>query len=68
MTNGLSGANLLACTFDIQTAVYNQSKLTDNDHLFYDVGFRAVANTTNVGQSGGYSPMKVTLQNAIPTY
>lgn len=68
MTNGLSGANLLAATFDLQTAVYNQAKLADNDHLFYDVAFRAVANTTNVGASGGYSPGKVTLQNAIPTY
>lgn len=68
MTNGLAGANLLACTFDVQTAVYNQAKLTDNDHLFYDVNFRAVANTTNSGQSAGFSPLKVTIQNAVPTY
>lgn len=68
MSNGLSGANLLACTFDVQTAVYNAAKLTDSDHMFYDVGFRAVANTTNAGASGGYSPLKVTLQNAVPTY
>lgn len=68
MTNGLAGANLLAVTYDIQTAVYNKATLTDNDHLFYDVGFRCVANTTNVGFSGGFSPLKVTVQNAIPTY
>lgn len=68
MSNGLAGANLLACTFDIQTAVYNAAKLTDSDHMFYDVGFRCVANTTNVGASGGYSPIKVTLQNAVATY
>lgn len=68
MSNGLAGANLLAATFDIQAAVYNQAKLTDNDHLFYDVAFRAVANSTNAGQSGGWSPLKVTVQNAVPTY
>src|SRR5215469_1647388 len=68
ISNGLSGANLLSCQFDLQVAAYDTAKLNSNDEIEYDVTFKAIANTTNVGASGGYSPGKVTLQNAIPTY
>jgi hypothetical protein len=68
ISNGLSGANLLSCQFDFQVGAYETSKLTGNDEIEYEVTWKAIANTTNVGQSGGYSPGKVTLQNAIPTY
>jgi len=27
-----------------------------------------MANTTNVGNSGGFSPIKITIVNAVPTY
>lgn len=32
-----------------------------------DLTFDCVANVTDAGASGGYSPVKVTLQNAVPT-
>jgi len=35
------------------------------EYVQYDVTFEAVANTTDAGASGGQSPIKVTLQNAI---
>jgi hypothetical protein len=34
-------------------------------YIALSVDFEAVANTTDVGGSGGYSPIKVTLQNAL---
>jgi hypothetical protein len=67
-TNGLSGASLLAVTFDIQVAAYETTKMQNNEVIEYEVNFRGVANPTNAGVSGGQSPMKVTIQNAVPTY
>lgn len=37
------------------------------DYLTTQVTFKAIANTTDVGASGGLSPIKATLQNAIAT-
>ncbi|PJN00793.1 hypothetical protein CG740_23085 [Streptomyces sp. CB01201] len=37
------------------------------DYIALSVDYEAVANTTDVGGSGGYSPIKVTLQNALAT-
>lgn len=68
MTNGLSGSNLMSVQFDIQTGAYLTNKFSDSDHITYDVTFKGVRNTTNAGQSGGLSPGKVTLSNAISTY
>jgi hypothetical protein len=68
ISNGKSGANLLSCQFDCQVAAYDTAKLNANDELEYEITFKAVANATNVGQSGGFSPGKVTLVNAMPTY
>jgi hypothetical protein len=68
ISNGLTGANLLAATFDFQVAAYDTAKMNGNDEIEYEISFKAIANTTNTGQSGGYSPGKITLQNAVPTY
>jgi hypothetical protein len=37
-----------------------------SDYVQLKVDYKAVANTTDVGSTGGYSPIKVTLQNALP--
>ncbi|MFE9372248.1 phage tail tube protein [Streptomyces sp. NPDC006711] len=37
------------------------------DYIALSVDYEAVANTTDVGASSGYSPLKVTLQNALAT-
>lgn len=68
ITNGASGASLLSCTFDIQQAGYDTVKMNAADEIQYDVSFKAIANSTNAGQSGGLSPGKVTLVNAVPSY
>lgn len=67
--NGLTGNAQVTLTIDIQVAAYDTSKINAGSLLFgYDVTFKGIANTTNVGASGGYSPIKVTLANNVATY
>ena len=47
------------CAF--QVAKIDRSK----DFVELDVTYRAISNTTDAGASNGYSPIKVTLQNAV---
>lgn len=64
--NGVSGAGQVQVQYDAQNAAYNSAKYdAGKAAVMYDVGFDAIANTTNAGTSGGYSPVKVTLTNAI---
>jgi hypothetical protein len=67
-TNGLSGANLLTVTFNIQVGSVQTVKLGGSQAFEYESTFEAVDNSTNAGGSGGLSPMSVVLVNAIPTY
>lgn len=39
----------------------------NEDYMAADVDFTAIANSTDAGASGGLSPIKVTLENAIPS-
>lgn len=72
--NGLAGANQIQYTFDAQLAAYETAKITENQALFgYDVTGRLIANTTNssganVTSSGGFSPLHVSILNAVPAY
>lgn len=36
------------------------------DYIAFDITYEAVANTTDIGTSGGYSPIKVTVTSALP--
>lgn len=68
-TNGLTGANLLSLALQTTTAQFVKAKPTRNNVLIgYDDTADAVANTTDVGGSGGLSPCKVTLINNVATY
>jgi hypothetical protein len=67
-SNGLSGANLVSGQLDILKARYKTSDIKQGDALTYDTAWDAIANTTNVGNSGGQSPGKFTLVNAVPSY
>jgi hypothetical protein len=73
--NGLSGASLVQVQVDIILAAQETADLNDSGVLFgYDVPFKAVhtattANSiTTTGASGGKGAVKVTIQNAVPTY
>ena len=68
-SNGLSGANLLSLTLTCTTAQTVKSKPTRNNVLVgYDNSLEAIANTTDVGGSGGIGPGTVSLTNSTPTY
>jgi hypothetical protein len=63
-TSGTAGAavqvkfNMTKCAFTV--AKIERSK----DYIELNVNYKAIANTTDVGASSGYSPLKVTLKNA----
>lgn len=65
--NGVTGAGQIGVQVDCQLAAYSAAKYNSGKAaVMYDVTFDAIANTTNAGASGGYSPTKVTLTNAVP--
>lgn len=73
-SNGLGGASQVQYTIDAQLAAFETAKITESQALFgYDVTGRLIANTTNssganITNSGGYSPLHVSLLNAVPIY
>jgi hypothetical protein len=76
-SNGLATSSPLyqAVQFDIPFCDFDTSKIQPGRSLFgYEVGFKttATASTRNsvtaTGWSGAYSPLKVTLSNAIPIF
>lgn len=73
-SNGLGGASQVQYTFDAQQAAFETAKITENQAVFgYDVTGRLIANTTNssganVTSSGGFSPIHVSILNAVPVY
>lgn len=51
-------------TIDCQVSTVRKNNITRDDEIAaYDNEWRAVANTTNAGGSGGYSPTKITIIN-----
>lgn len=69
LSNGLSGTNLITITISAALAGFKGAPLTPMKTLF---GWKAtgdlIANTSNAGNSGGYSPLAVTLVNNVPTF
>lgn len=64
--NGGAGAALVQMQVDCQLAAFETAKPNfGKAAVAYDTTIAAVANTTNAGASGGYSPVKVTLTNAV---
>jgi hypothetical protein len=68
-TNGLAGTNVQSIQFDVQACAFDASVIEPGKALFgYSNGFQAIANTSNVGNSGGYGPIKCTIINNTPSY
>jgi hypothetical protein len=66
MTNGGAGATLLGLTIDVQVGAFDTDKIDrGSEAVAYSGTVKPMANTTNAGRSGGYSPCKVTLQNNV---
>jgi hypothetical protein len=61
-----SAAGYRAMTIDCQSAAWKTTKIDRGQAAVgYEVEWDAIANTTNAGASGGYSPVKITLNNAV---
>ena len=64
-TQGAAAA-LTSLQIDHQLCAFDTEKLKlDEEAIGYDATYVAIANTTNAGASGGYSPGKITIQNAV---
>lgn len=64
--NGAAGAALVQMQVDMQQAAYETAKPNfGKAAVAYDVTLAAVANTTNAGASGGFSPVKISITNAV---
>jgi len=64
-TQGAAAA-LTSLQVDHQICAFDTEKLKlDEEAIGYDATYVAIANTTNAGASGGYSPGKITIQNAV---
>jgi len=69
VNNGLSGTNQLSFSFDIHTCAFIKAKPERSSVLFgYQDEYVGVANTTDVGGSGGLGPIKVTVINNTGAY
>lgn len=69
LSNGLAGANARTLQIDINAMAFNMAEINRSDPAIgYDCTFKAVANTTNAGASGGYAPVKFTVTNPIASY
>lgn len=65
-SNGGSGATLQAIQFDVQQAAWTTAKIDRSKAAVgYPIEYEAVANTTNAGGSGGFSPISIGLSNAV---
>jgi hypothetical protein len=64
--NGLATTFALGMTLDVQVGAYDTDKIDRGaEAVAYSGTVKPMANTTNAGASGGYSPVKVTLRNAL---
>lgn len=67
--NGLTVINNRNLQIDCQLAAFETAKINrGSEAVGYDVGWKAVMNSTNAGASGGLSPIKVTVSNATTSY
>jgi hypothetical protein len=63
-----TGASLTKVQFTMTKCAFQVAKIDrSKDYVELDVTYKAIANTTDVGASAGYSPIKVVLQNAKAT-
>lgn len=64
--NGGTLGAALGMTIDVQVGAFDTDKIDRGaEAVAYSGTVKPMANTTNAGASGGYSPVKVTLRNAL---
>lgn len=63
-----SGSSAVQVKLHMTKCAFTQAKIDrSKEYIELSVNYKALANTTDVGSSSGYSPIKVTLQNAKPS-
>lgn len=68
-SNGLSGTSAVDLVITAQAAAFDTASIQDNKTVFgYDQTAMLVANTTNTGPSGGFSPCLISLTNQVVNY
>jgi len=69
VSNGLGGALAQTLQIDMQALGVQMVEVNRGDlAVGYDISGEAIANSTNAGASGGVSPVKYTITNAIASY
>jgi len=69
LNSGNTGGTALSMTIDANSVQFTKSKPGRSAVLVdFDNSAECIANTTNVGGTGGLGPVKVQLVNALPTY
>lgn len=67
--NGQAAAAQRRLTLDMGLCAFETVEIDRSEEAVgYQATFEAIANTTNVGASGGYSPIKATVVNNTTTY
>ena len=68
-SNGLAGTAAASIAIAAQVAAFDTGEINDSKDVFgFDTSVKCVANTTNTGPSGGFSPILVTVTNAVVNY
>jgi hypothetical protein len=63
-----AGAAATGLTLHCTQVIYTEgTPVYGKDYIELPVTFKAIANTSDIGASGGYSPIKATLTNALPS-
>ena len=69
LANGAAGASAQTFQVDVQAAAHDTAEINRGEEAVgYDVTWRAIHNTINVGASGGFGPAKFTVTNAVASY
>jgi hypothetical protein len=68
-SNQAAGTAARSVTISGQVNAFDTGELDDSKETFgYSETAQLVANTTNSGVSGGFSPVSIAVQNAVPSY
>jgi hypothetical protein len=66
--SGGTVANVRNLTLTCTKGVYDQGQMTRETPIGWEMGWKGLANSTDVGASGGLAPVQAVLKNIVTTY